>query len=92
MPEVTCTIRVCGRVQGVFFRASTVEEARNLRLGGTVRNLPDGCVEVVATGPREDVERLIAWCRRGPPAARVETVDVRWHAQPVRFSSFATVR
>jgi acylphosphatase len=92
MPEATCTIRVCGRVQGVFFRGSTVEEARNLRLAGTVRNLPDGCVEVVATGPRECLERLIDWCRRGPPSARVEAVDVRWHAQLIGFSSFTTVR
>ena len=92
MSEATCTIRVCGRVQGVFYRGSTVDEARNLRLAGTVRNLPDGSVEVVATGPRERLERLIDWCRRGPPAARVENVDVRWHARPVRFASFATVR
>jgi len=92
MSEATCTIRVCGRVQGVFYRGSTVDEASSLRLAGTVRNLPDGSVEVVATGPRERLERLIDWCRRGPPAAHVENVDVRWHAQPVRFASFATVR
>jgi len=92
MSEATCTIRVRGRVQGVYFRGSTAEEARSLQLAGTVRNLQDGSVEVVATGPRERLERLIDWCRRGPPAARVEAADVHWHAHPVRFSSFTTVR
>jgi len=92
MGEVTCTIRVRGSVQGVWYRGSTVDEARRLGLGGTVRNLPDGSVEVVATGPRGDVEQLIAWCRRGPPAARVESVDVTWHEQPTAFASFQAVR
>lgn len=92
MGGVTCTIRVRGLVQGVWYRASTVEEARQLGLGGTVRNLPDGSVEAVATGPRTDVELLIAWCRRGPAGARVEGVDVTWHEEPTPFPSFRTAR
>jgi acylphosphatase len=92
MSEVTCTIRIRGRVQGVFFRGSAVDEARRLGLTGTVCNRPDGSVEAVATGPREDVERLVAWCRRGPPAARVEEVEVQWHEQPTRFPAFRSVR
>jgi acylphosphatase len=65
-------------VQGVFFRHRTAEQARSEGLAGWVRNLPDGRVEAVFEGPAEAVDRLVAWCRRGPEGARVE--DVR--AQP----------
>jgi acylphosphatase len=71
---------VSGRVQGVAFRAYTVDEARGLGLDGWVRNLPDGRVEVEAEGERRALEKLVAFCRRGPPAARVDDVDVRWSA------------
>ena len=71
-------IVVRGRVQGVFFRASARDEAERLGLCGEVRNLPDGSVEAVAEGPREKIEAFVSWCRRGPPAARVEDVQVRW--------------
>ncbi len=67
-----------GRVQGVAFRASTVDEALRFGVSGWVRNLPDGRVEVEAEGPRAAVEGLVAWCRRGPPAARVDHVDAHW--------------
>jgi len=69
---------VSGRVQGVAFRAYTVDEARDLGVRGWVRNLPDGRVEAEAEGERPAVEALVAFCRRGPPAARVEGVVVRW--------------
>ncbi len=88
MDRVTCTIRVTGKVQGVFYRAHTVEEALRLGLTGTVRNMPDGSVEVVATGARGKVEHMVAWCRGGPKAARVESIDVRWHEHPAEFDGF----
>ena len=68
---------VSGRVQGVFYRAECAQRARALGLGGCVRNLPDGRVEAAFEGPPPAVERMIAWCREGPPLARVEAVDVR---------------
>jgi acylphosphatase len=71
---------VSGRVQGVAFRAATAQEAHRFGLRGWVRNLPDGRVEAEAEGERADVEALVAWCRRGPPAARVEDLSVRWVA------------
>lgn len=65
---------ISGTVQGVFYRQSTLEEAVRLGLAGWVRNLDDGRVEAVAEGPREALDALVAWCRRGPPAARVSDV------------------
>lgn len=67
---------VSGRVQGVFYRASTADAARSRNLSGWVRNCDDGSVELEAEGTEEAVQDLIAWCRVGPPAARVDTVTV----------------
>ena len=69
-------VYVSGRVQGVWFRESCREEAGRAGVGGWVRNLDDGRVEVVAEGPRAAVDRVVAWCGRGPRRARVDGVDV----------------
>jgi acylphosphatase len=66
---------VRGRVQGVWFRGSTEAEARAAGVAGWVRNRPDGSVEAVFEGPPEAVARLVAFCRRGPRAARVDAVE-----------------
>jgi acylphosphatase len=81
-------LKINGRVQGVYFRASTVEEARRLRLTGWVMNCPDSSVEVVAEGEREQLEELIRWCRSGPPGARVREVRAEWEAPKEEFQSF----
>lgn len=73
----TISITISGRVQGVFFRQSTRERARALGITGSVRNLSDGNVEVIATGNREQLERLVSWCRQGPPKAVVTDVITR---------------
>ena len=65
---------VSGKVQGVFFRASTRERALDLGLSGRATNLPDGRVEVVAEGPAEALDALEAWLHEGPSAARVDGV------------------
>jgi acylphosphatase len=62
---------VSGRVQGVYYRASTVEQAARLGLKGFARNLPDGRVEVLVCGPEHAVQELIEWLWVGPSAARV---------------------
>lgn len=67
---------VSGRVQGVSYRASALAEARRLGLVGWVRNLPDGRVELEAEGQADLVAQLLAWCRGGPPSARVTDVAV----------------
>ena len=69
---------VQGRVQGVAFRAYTVDEARRLGVAGWVRNLHDGRVEAEAEGERAALEALVAWCRHGPPSARVDGIAVEW--------------
>jgi len=66
---------VRGRVQGVFFRASTREQALKLGITGHARNLSDGNVEVVACGTDEALDELQKWLHRGPPSARVESVS-----------------
>jgi len=66
---------VSGRVQGVSYRASTVDAAEARGLTGWVRNLPDGRVELEAQGDADKVDALIDWCKHGPPAARVDRVD-----------------
>jgi acylphosphatase len=66
---------VAGRVQGVFFRASTAQRARELGLAGVARNLDDGRVEVIASGDAEALAALHAWLHQGPPAARVDDVE-----------------
>jgi acylphosphatase len=67
---------VAGRVQGVYYRASTAQRARALGLRGLARNLPDGRVEVLVCGEPAAVEALLAWLWEGPSAARVTAVEV----------------
>jgi acylphosphatase len=73
----TCRhFRVSGRVQGVFFRASTRQQAMGLGLTGWVCNLSDGRVEVMACGETAQLDRLSQWLKRGPELAKVDSVEV----------------
>jgi len=76
MSDIRVRAVVSGRVQGVFYRDGCRAEARRLGLRGWVRNRSDRTVEVVAEGPRDRVERLLTWCRHGPPRATVTGVTV----------------
>jgi len=67
---------VHGRVQGVAFRHYTMRRALELGVCGWVRNMPDGRVEGLFEGDEPAIQALVEWCRSGPPAARVERVDV----------------
>ena len=79
-----------GRVQMVFFRYSTCQEAEKLGVTGWVMNRPEGGVELVAEGPKEAVDALINWCRSGPPNARVTNVRITDEPYSGEFKSFDT--
>lgn len=72
----TVTVRIEGRVQGVYYRAWTEETARTLKLDGWVRNASDGSVEAAFSGPARMVEEMLKLCERGPAHARVTNVIV----------------
>lgn len=73
--DVMRRVRVTGRVQGVFYRASCQSEAEARGLSGWVRNLDDGSVEALLVGDADAVESMIEWCRSGPELARVDRVE-----------------
>ena len=80
---------VYGHVQGVFFRASVVEQAGKLDLTGYVRNLPDGReLEVRAEGEKEQLEKLVEYLKVGPPGANVEKVVTNWSKHTGQYSHF----
>lgn len=81
-----------GRVQGVWFRQSTEQRARELGLTGWVRNLPDGRVEVVAEGGEEPVAQLVEYCRQGPPLARVDRLEAEDEPPTGEFAGFEARR
>jgi len=70
-------VRVSGRVQGVWFRANTKQKADILGVKGWVKNTSDGCVEAIFEGDEKLVDEMVDWCKRGPPLAKVENVDVK---------------
>jgi acylphosphatase len=86
--KVRAHVLVSGMVQGVFFRSETRYEAKKRSITGWVRNLPDGRVEAVFEGEEEKVKELINFCKRGPPGARVTSVDVRWENYTGEFKDF----
>ena len=67
-------IKVSGKVQGVWFRRSTFQKANELGVFGTVKNMPDGSVEIRAEGEETALQKLLDWCRNGPEHAAVEDV------------------
>jgi len=86
--KVRAHIFVSGRVQGVFFRVETRYEAMKRNVAGWVRNTSGGRVEAIFEGEREDVEKLIDFCRKGPSGARVTKVDVQWEEYSGEFKDF----
>jgi acylphosphatase len=86
--KVRAHAHISGRVQGVFFRSETQDEAIKKNVTGWVRNLPDGRVEAVFEGEKENVENVIEFCKRGSPGARVTKVDVNWQDFTGEFKNF----
>lgn len=77
-----------GKVQGVFFRASTKDKAKELGLKGFVRNSPDGTVEVIAEGDINQLRKFVDWCHIGPDLSRVDSVQSEWQPYVVEFEEF----
>jgi acylphosphatase len=81
---------VRGRVQGVFFEATAQREARRLGLTGWVGNRRDGSIELLVEGEEDTLREIVAWSQKGPSAARVDGVDVRWRSYTGQFHDFRT--
>lgn len=88
MANVRKHVVISGMVQGVFFRSNAMEIARSLDLSGWVRNTWDGRVEIVLEGEESAVEKMLQWCRKGPPSSRVTNVDVTNEKYTGEFDSF----
>ncbi len=87
----TYSIQVYGKVQGVWYRASTQRKALSLGLTGTVQNEPNGSVSILASGEEKIIQNLIDWCKEGPPHAKVERVESK-EITIQNFSSFEVIR
>ncbi|GAC1432440.1 MAG: acylphosphatase [Chitinophagaceae bacterium] len=87
----TIVMTVTGKVQGVFFRQTTRQQALASGITGTVRNLADGSVQIIATGTKEQLDTLIAWCRKGPSGASVAALQ--WRKEELKeFDGFTIVK
>jgi acylphosphatase len=88
MKDERVQLFIKGRVQGVFFRASTRDKAMELGVTGWVKNSPDGSVEAVFEGPKDQLKKAVNWCHKGPTGARVTGVDEKWYDYTGDFDSF----
>jgi len=87
----TVQIQVFGRVQGVYFRASTKQQAESLGICGWVRNEVDGSVQIEATGSKEQLDQLMNWCQKGPDFARVDRMEIK-NMELKSFDCFEVIR
>ena len=87
----TIRLIIKGKVQGVYYRQSTREKAQQLGVSGTVKNLADETVEILASGTSDQLQQLKEWCRKGPPRALVTDVQEESLA-PENFDGFRIVR
>jgi acylphosphatase len=92
MSKVRAQLKITGRVQGVFYRQSTMETANRLGLTGWAKNCLDGSVEAIFEGEKAAIDQAVEWCKQGPPAARVKDVTVDWQDYVGEFGSFGIRR
>ncbi len=91
MNSVSAHVRISGKVQGVFFRATAKQVAEKNDLTGWVKNVRNGNVEGMVSGDIDKVEKFIAWCKHGPVSAQVESVDVGYIEKKI-FKEFSVER
>lgn len=82
-------IKIYGRVQGIFFRATAKDEAEKLGIFGFARNEDEGTVYIEAEGEEENLNKFLDWCKKGPPLAKVEKLDVT-ESELKNFPKFST--
>jgi len=92
MTDERLELEITGRVQGVGFRWSTVQQAERLGVRGQVANRPDGSVRITAEGPRERLEQLREWARQGPRSAHVDRCHEQWSSATGEFDGFGVAR
>ncbi|HHE76436.1 MAG TPA: acylphosphatase [Candidatus Parcubacteria bacterium] len=85
---VRAHIFVSGVVQGVFFRASVAEKARNLDLSGWIKNLDDGRVEIIFEGSEERIKKMVFWIRSEPGMWRIKDIQIEWQSYKEDFNNF----
>ncbi len=81
-------LKIYGLVQGVYFRSSAQDKARELSLSGWAKNMPDGTVETVVEGGEEQLREYLEWCKIGPAAARVNKVEESWEEPSGELKGF----
>lgn len=91
MENLRIHVWINGKVQGVFFRASTKDKAKKLGLNGYVKNLSDGKVEAIFEGEKEKLEKILQWCKKGPSSAIVKDVKVKKEESSGEFNDFSIV-
>jgi len=87
--NIRAQVVIAGRVQGVFYRATTKDMAKQLGLNGWVKNLSDGRVEAIFEGEKTTIHKIIAWCHQGPPSAKVTDVTVHYSKYLGEFKEFS---
>ena len=85
-------VNASGKVQGVYYRASTAKKAQSLGLSGWVKNLADGRVELFAQGPSEPLDKLITWCKKGPVLAKVSNLECELAQVDANMAHFVVMR
>jgi len=92
MRKIRAEVVIHGRVQGVFYRQSTVEMASRLGLNGWVKNCRDGTVKAVFEGCQEVIQQAVEWCHQGPPRALVTDIVIKWSDSTENLSGFSIER
>lgn len=92
-PFAAVSLKIFGRVQGVYYRASAAKKADELELVGWVRNNRDGTVEAEAQGSHKNLKLFVEWCKRGPDIAKVTKIEEQWRdIDQLEYSSFRVER
>lgn len=88
---MTVHLQVYGKVQGVFYRKSAKIEADRLGLVGWIKNRDDGSVEASAEGEKDELEKFVIWCKKGPPFAKVDNVEETWSDSKNNWTEFEII-